>query len=140
MSTPTVPRGIRNNNPGNIRWGSPWQGLVPQDQATDQSFCQFTTPQYGIRAMAKIFTTYQTQYGLTSTQAIINRWAPPNENNTGAYVSAVASALGAAPGDPIDVTNMTTMCSLIAAVIKHENGIQPYDAATIQQGVALAQG
>ncbi len=37
-------RGIRNNNPGNIRWGDDWKGLVPQAQRTVKSFCQFTGP------------------------------------------------------------------------------------------------
>lgn len=138
-TTPTAPRGIRNNNPGNIRWGSPWQGLVPRDAATDQSFCQFTAPQYGIRAMAKVFTTYATQYGLNTIQGIISRWAPPNENNTPAYVASVAQAVGTDANTPIDVTNPGTMALLIKAVIQHENGMQPYDDATIAQGGALAQ-
>ena len=41
-------RGIRNNNPANIRRGSTWKGLVPflVDSVTnqryyDKSFCQF---------------------------------------------------------------------------------------------------
>lgn len=38
------PRGIRNNNPGNIRWGDDWKGLVPKEQRTDKAFCQFVAP------------------------------------------------------------------------------------------------
>ncbi|EEG5547188.1 structural protein, partial [Salmonella enterica subsp. enterica] len=33
-----TPRGIRNNNPGNIRWGDDWQGLVAKSQRTDKAF------------------------------------------------------------------------------------------------------
>lgn len=54
-----LPRGIRNNNPGNIRWGSDWQGLISEEERTDKSFCQFQDPVYGLRAMVKIIFTYQ---------------------------------------------------------------------------------
>lgn len=52
-------RGIRNNNPGNIRWGDEWKGLVPETQRTDKSFCQFKSAEYGIRAMIIILRNYQ---------------------------------------------------------------------------------
>ena len=140
MSTPTVPRGIRNNNPGNIRWGAAWQGLVPPAQRTDASFCQFTDPSWGIRAIAKIMLTYADAYNLNTVQGVINRWAPPNENNTRAYVSSVAQSMGVAPADQIDVHVDTVMCSLVKAIILHENGQQPYPDALIEQGVSLAGG
>ena len=55
-------RGERNNNPGNIRHGSKWQGLSAQQ--TDPSFCQFVSPEYGIRAIYKLLQTYQKKYEL----------------------------------------------------------------------------
>jgi hypothetical protein len=34
-----IPRGIRNNNPGNIKKNSvDWNGLVPEDEQTDNTF------------------------------------------------------------------------------------------------------
>ena len=138
MSTPTLPRGIRNNNPGNIRWGDAWQGLVSQDQRTDPTFCQFTDAVYGIRAMVRIFGKYSDAYGLNTVAGIINRWAPPSENNTLAYVLNVARLIGVAPDDKINVHNTAIMDTLIKAVIQHENGEQPYDTATIDKGIALA--
>ncbi len=140
MSTPTVPRGIRNNNPGNIRWGASWQGLVQPAQRTDPSFCQFTAPSWGIRAIAKVMLTYADAYNLNTVQGVINRWAPPNENNTQAYVQSVAQSMGVAPADSIDVHVDTVMCSLVKAIILHENGQQPYPDALIEQGVSLAGG
>jgi hypothetical protein len=140
MSAPasTAPRGIRNNNPGNIRWGDAWQGLIDPSQRTDPSFCQFTEPVYGIRAMARIFAKYSDAYGLTTVRGIIGRWAPPSENNTDAYVQNVANLIGVGPDDKINVHDTRTMDTLIKAVIQHENGQQPYDTATIDKGVALA--
>ena len=140
MSTPTVPRGIRNANPGNIRWGAAWQGLVPSAQRSDPSFCQFTDPVYGIRAIAKVMLTYADVYHLNTVQGVIGRWAPPNENNTAAYVLSVAQSMGVGPAVPIDVHVDTVMCSLVKAIIQHENGQQPYPDALIEQGVSLAGG
>lgn len=130
----TEPRGIRNNNPGNIRRdGTGWLGLAPQQ--TDPDFFQFTTPEYGIRAIARILKSYQRE-GITTLQEAIGRWAPPVENNTQAYVSAVCSACGVNPGDTIDLT--AKLPQVIPAIIQHENGEQPYSAQTISYAIAMA--
>ena len=73
--TTKQPRGIRNNNPGNIRRnGDPWQGLA-KDQ-TDREFFTFQSAVYGIRALARLLITYQDKYGLCTIEGIITRWAP----------------------------------------------------------------
>ncbi|KGT86270.1 structural protein [Erwinia typographi] len=120
-------RGIRNNNPGNIRWGDDWKGLVPQAQRTDKSFCQFTGPEYGIRAMIIILRNYQRKYGLKTIDGIIRRWAPPNENDTAAYIKSVALATGTDADKPIDLSDSRKLFPLLQAIIKHENGSQPYE-------------
>ncbi|MFN2046969.1 structural protein [Pantoea agglomerans] len=120
-------RGIRNNNPGNIRWGDEWQGLVPKSQRTDRSFCQFTSPEYGIRAMIIILRNYQHNYGLCSIADMIKRWAPPNENNTRAYINSVAQATETGVDHPIDLTDSRKLFLLLQAIIQHENGSQPYE-------------
>ncbi len=128
-------RGIRNNNPGNIeKNGINWDGLSPTQ--TDSRFYQFQTPEYGIRAMARILKTYQSAYGLNTIEQIINRWAPPNENNTASYVEHVSAAVGVEPGQIINVNDI--MPELIAAIIKHENGKNPYSEQTIEKGVMMA--
>src|SRR3569623_742027 len=70
-----TPRGIRNNNPGNIRWGEDWRGLVAPAQRTDPDFCQFVAPVYGIRAIGKILLTYQAR-GILMLHRILRTWAP----------------------------------------------------------------
>lgn len=133
-----IPRGVRNNNPGNIRWGSPWQGLVDQAESTDKSFCQFTDPKWGIRAIAKIMLTYYDRYDLNTVNKIIHRWAPPSENDTSAYVDAVASHLGVYDNDVINVHLAPVMRKLVEGIIYHENGIQPYSKDVINSGLSLA--
>ena len=129
-----LPRGIRNNNPGNIRHGDSWRGLAPGQ--TDPDFCVFTSPEYGIRAMARILLNYQKKYGIRTVDGIISRWAPPSENNTKSYIAAVARACQVAPTEIIDIAEY--LPDIVQAIIHHENGMQPYDAATLQRGLALA--
>ncbi|MBZ6394980.1 structural protein [Pantoea brenneri] len=131
-------RGIRNNNPGNIRWGENWRGLVPGAQRTDKAFCQFVSPEYGIRAMMIILTHYQMQHGLSTIAGIIHRWAPPDENDTQAYIDSVVAVTGIPAHQHINVTDSTTMLKLIQAIIVHENGYQPYDAAVLKRAEKLA--
>lgn len=120
-------RGIRNNNPGNIRWGDEWKGLVPEGQRNDKSFCQFKSPEFGIRAMIIILRNYQSKYGLKTITGIIKRWAPPNENDTQAYIRSVSQATGTDADKPIDLTDSRKLFPLLQAIIKHENGTQPYE-------------
>lgn len=128
-------RGIRNNNPGNIRRsGIQWQGMSAQQ--TDPEFVQFITPEYGIRALSHVLDTYSGSYGLNTVRGIIGRYAPSSENNTTAYINAVAQALGVLPDQAIDV--QARKADLIEAIITHENGINPYTLAAIQYGAAMS--
>ena len=128
-------RGIRNNNPGNIRHSnSQWQGLSTEQ--TDASFVQFDSPVYGIRALAKLLKNYQSRYGLYTVRELINRWAPPSENITSAYVEHVARVAGVDPDEQININDK--MVPVVTAIIKHENGGNPYSANTISEGIGLA--
>jgi len=132
------PRGIRNNNPGNIRWCDEWQGLVPKSQRTDKSFCQFISPEYGIRAMIVILRNYQSKYGLRTITGMIKRWAPPNENNTQAYINSVVQATGTEADQPIDLLDSRKLFPLLQAIIQHENGSQPYEFNVFVSALDLA--
>ncbi len=129
-------RGERNNNPGNIRLSSvQWQGQIA---GADTAFVTFATPADGIRALAKLLKNYQAKYGLNTIRGIINRYAPPSENNTSAYVSAVSADMGIGPDAPLNLGDAGTLDALVTAIIHHENGRVSYAAAVISEGVALA--
>lgn len=131
-----APRGIRNNNPGNLENnGIQWQGLSPTQ--TDSRFYQFENPVWGIRALARTLKTYRERYGLDTAEEIINRWAPQFENDTSAYARAVANAIGTDPETPITDTPENRL-KLVKAIIKHENGAQPYPDDLIAEGIARA--
>jgi len=131
----TKPRGIRLNNPGNIRHGDDWRGMAP-DQP-DSDFVLFTDPRFGIRAMVRILKSYERR-GIRTVSEIINTWAPPIENNTAAYVASVAGRMGVTPSTPVDLDNKDQVVELLQAIVLHENGQQPYNRATIEQGYELA--
>ena len=133
-------RGIRNHNPGNIeRTSIRWQGMSA-DQSGDPRFVVFDSAEYGVRALARVLQNYANQ-GRITVRAIIERWAPPSvngrvENDTGAYVNAVAAALNVNPDSPINVGS--ALPDLVRAIIRHENGFNPYSDDTINAGVRMA--
>lgn len=127
-------RGLRNNNPGNIRKSATgWQGMSI-DQSGDSAFVQFASPVYGIRAMGKILTNYMAR-GINTIQDIVSTWAPSVENDTAAYIAAVSRQTGIAAGSMVTSADLP---ALVNAIITHENGINPYPPELIQQGIGLA--
>ncbi len=132
------PRGVRNNNPGNLEASSsnPWIGQT----GSDGRFAKFETPEHGIRALGRNLISYQRQ-GIDTVGEIINRWAPPSDNNdTAAYIKAVCAQLGVTANQPLDASNPDTLQALCAAIIKHENGTQPYSPDQLSTGVSAALG
>ncbi len=130
------PRGILNNNPGNIRrTGIDWRGEVPDAEKTDALFEQFTAPEWGIRAMAREILT-SLRRGQTTIREIITEWAPPAENPTAAYIENVAARTGIDADTPLDAAR--DLPAVVGAIIVQENGFNPYPADLISQGIRLA--
>ncbi|ELE9701325.1 hypothetical protein [Enterobacter kobei] len=131
-------RGIRNNNPGNLEFSktNPWVGQT----GDDGRFAKFETPEHGIRALGRNLLSYQRQ-GIDTVSDIINRWAPPSDNNnTDAYIQAVCAQLGVTADQQLDASNPDTLKALCAAIIQHENGSQPYSDQQLATGVSAAIG
>ena len=128
-------RGIRNNNPGNIRKSATvWAGQAPPEAQTDPAFVTFTRPEYGIRAMAKVLKSYFAR-GIDTLQEVATTWAPPSENDTAAYVKSLEELTGLQPTARLSPADLPR---LIPAIIQHENGAQPYSPALITQGISLS--
>lgn len=142
-----IPRGIRNNNPGNIDFHEnvKWQGLVMNMERTDERFCQFKDPTWGVRAIAVILINYQDKHHINTVRDIVNRWAPSVENNTVGYITAICNATGFGAVEPLDLHRYEALCPLVEAIIRHENGIGPkatpntwYDRTVIDAGLQRA--
>lgn len=113
-----VPRGIRNNNPGNIEDGA-FARSLPGYVGSDGRFAIFDDPSSGEAAQTRLLGSY-VQRGFDTPTEIINRWAPPSDNNpTGAYINYVAQRAGIGPNDRVTEDKIP----LIAQAIREfENG------------------
>jgi len=134
-------RGLRNNNPGNVRIGSDWNGLADRANMTDEQLaetemCVFAHPAYGIRVIVYLLLKYQSNYGLDTLYEIISRYAPSVENDTNAYADYVSQKAGVDPHANIDISVPETLRAVVMAIIKHENGSNPY-TYEIDDGIAL---
>lgn len=115
-------RGLRNNNPGNIRRNSDhFKGEVIPSQ--DRDFKQFESMAYGYRAMFKILTNYYNRYGLKTIRQLISRWAPPSENETEIYIRRVSDWSGIPAEKVIDITVPEPLTAIVAAMSRMENGV-----------------
>ena len=129
------PRGIRNNNPGNVR-ANPNVMWQHQSGVDGEGFIVFNDPVYGIRCLCMVFRHYVEYDGLTTLRQMIDRWAPPVENDTGAYVEDVARYVNADPDAPYDIhANSLALCK---AIILHENGECPYSEGQLLRGIHLS--
>ena len=141
MNTRGIPRGIRNHNPGNVEYhidGDEWDGMCEEQE--DGRFLQFDEAVMGIRCIAKLLLNYQARSQCQSVKDIINRWAPPFENDTTAYIEHVAALLEVEPEDEIRLRtrDLDKLPILIKAIIQHENGVQPYSNELIDEAIEKA--
>lgn len=115
-------RGIRNNNPGNIRLSrTVWKGEIRPSR--DKEFCQFRTMAYGYRALIRLLQNYRRNSGCRTVADFINRWAPPSENNTSGYIACVCREMQVPTTYVPDVKDRATMCAMASAISQVENGV-----------------
>lgn len=119
-TTRKKPRGIRNNNPLNIRVGNSWRGEV--EHPTDHVFEQFQEMRYGVRAAFKILKNYITRHKLDTISKIVKRWAPANENDTEAYIKQVCLLADRKRGEKLEFKK-EDMIPLFKGMCFVENGL-----------------
>ena len=130
------PIGIRQNNPGNIRVGESWLGSLPPRKG--DAFCRFEAPVWGLRAMACLLRNYYRRHGLRTIRQVVARWAPSNENNVEAYVRSVAEHSGLPADTAMDFSSADVLRRIIPAMVRHENGRNPYTPELIDQAIVLS--
>lgn len=127
-------RGLRNNNPLNIRMGIKWQGLATP--AHDGAFARFESMTWGARAALVLLRNYvsgaNTSHKKFDTLTkIISRWAPPSENNTNAYIARVALSTGINPYERIQASDRSKIVAIASAMAEVECG-QKLDKAIFE--------
>ena len=119
-ATTRLPRGIRNNNPLNIRKSqNNWLGKVA---GLDKDFETFDTMEHGIRAAFVIVRTYIRKHNCTTVTQLINRWAPATENDTSQYVASVLRLSLTSAKEPLRFERRLQMCTILWAMHIVENG------------------
>lgn len=115
------PRGIRNNNPGNIEDGS-FARRMPGYTGSDGRFAKFASAENGQTAIDSLLASYGGR-GINTVGGVINRWAPPSDNNpTSSYAATVAKGMGIGPNDQIDLGDPAIRQKIAAGIVGFENG------------------
>ena len=136
-------RAVRNNNPGNIERGAKWQGLTPlaemsDEQRDEKRFAVFKSPKWGFRALLRTLITYQDKYDVNAIGSTINRWAPPSENDTRAYVRHVCELSGRSADEPLNYHEWKDARPVVKAIATHECGGWFFDEKDLDAGLRLA--
>ncbi|MCK9618647.1 MAG: structural protein P5 [Lentimicrobiaceae bacterium] len=130
-----LPRGLRNNNPGNIiKGGEPYKGeKVP---SSDTRFRQFISIEWGYRALIHLLCRYIEHYKRNTIEKIISAWAPDIENDTEEYIADVVSWTGISRSSSINVNDTEKLVKIAMAISRKENGIKPSESE-IRAGLQL---
>ena len=115
-------RGIRNNNPLNIRHSnSKWKGM--RGEQTDKAFVQFEERVYGYRAAFVLISNYIVK-GFNTIKKIITRWAPASDgNNTRSYISHVSSTTDIPADKTLYFDEEEKMVEIVRSMAQIESGI-----------------
>ncbi|CAB5530508.1 Uncharacterised protein [Escherichia coli] len=128
-----APRGIRNNNPGNIDFRGQAGATLEKPGGR---FARFETAYDGLKALSRQLMRYfegkTTGKPLKTLNDIISTWAPGNENNTAAYIAQMSKMMGVAPDAILNLKDPQVMSSLMNGIIHHENGRNPYPSELVR--------
>ena len=129
-----LPRGLRNNNAGNIRKSST-RYLGEVRPSSDKAFKQFETRGWGYRAIFVLLESYSKR-GFKTLRQMINRYAPPIENNTNRYINRLCSLALIEPHSRVNTADHDKMVAIVAAISTIENGVKA-DMAAVERGWQL---
>lgn len=133
-SRPGASRAERNNNPGNLEFRGQ-AGAVPEDGSG--RFAKFGSASEGVSALVKQLQRYGSR-GIDSLDKIISKYAPPNENDTQAYIDVLSQKLGVAPGEKLDLNDPGTLSGLVKGISRHESGSDFLSNQDVLSGINMA--
>lgn len=122
--------GFRNHNPGNLK-------AAPNSTGKRGKFSTFASDDDGLSAMARQLMLYGDR-GNNTPGGIIQTYAPSSENNTRAYIDDVSSRTGYDSRQRLDLHNPEVLKTLMAAMIQHEQGSQPYTEEQLKKAIQSA--
>ena len=131
--------GQRINNPYNIRQYD--QGFLGE-AGEDSGFVRFDDPMYGVRAADRVLTTYGTNRGINTIRGLINRFAPPSENDTSSYVNYISGQLGIDPDAEVDLSDPEMRARILSpmAMMESRSEYSPGQITGMIEQANLRQG
>jgi len=131
-------RGILLNNPMNLMEVASinWQGEIKPTHDPDGRLCEFDTMQNGLRAGIDNLKNKQVKHGLNTWATIIPVYAPPDENDTEAYIAAMEKWTGVDRNAQLNLLDPGFLAKATAVMIRHEQGSDPCSADMIAQEVS----
>lgn len=130
-----IPIGILNNNPTNIRVSKTFKWLGETE--SKGAFCKFIDRKFAYRATFILFHSYITKHGCRTLRDIINRWAPPSENQTAVYLRTVSNMSNYPEMVTVDLGDEDMMCKIVKAMVYVEVGMHE-NIDAIREGYKLA--
>lgn len=132
------PRGIRNNNPGNLNYAG--QAGATKEAGENGRFAVFSSMQEGVGALYRQLQLYFKR-GVNTIEAIVNKYAPAGDNNNvAAYIQQLVGATGKGSGDKLSGEDTDTVFKLMRGIINHENGKGYLSDTDIMGGIQLGSG
>lgn len=134
----TMPRGIRNNNPGNLNYAG--QAGATLEGGEGGRFAVFESMQHGVAALYKQLQLYFKR-GINTLSSIVKTYAPASDNNNvDAYISALTKATGKGANEVLDSGDTATIARLMKGIVDHENGKGYISSSDIMGGIQLGAG
>lgn len=134
----SAPRGIRNNNPGNLNFAG--QSGATKEGGEGGRFAVFESMEQGVAALYRQLQIYFKK-GVNTLSSIVKTYAPASDgNNVDAYVSALSKATGKGANEKIDAGDTNTIARLMKGIVDHENGKGYISSSDIMGGIQLGAG
>lgn len=134
----SAPRGIRNNNPGNLNYAG--QAGATLEGGEGGRFAVFESMQHGVAALYKQLQLYFKR-GINTLSSIVKTYAPASDNNNvDAYISALTKATGKGANEVLDSGDTATIARLMKGIVDHENGKGYISSSDIMGGIQLGAG
>ncbi|QIU92152.1 hypothetical protein [Yokenella regensburgei] len=108
----------KNNNPLNIRY-SPNNNWNGKGDNNGSGFENFESADHGFRAGLKLMRNHISN-GSDTLSSLINKWAPPSENDTAQYAQSVSKKTGIPVDAKLDPNNAQQMTSIAKAMAQQE--------------------
>lgn len=113
--------GMLLNNPFDLEITNiPWRGKITP--GADKTFEQFDTMEHGLRAGFMDLLSAFNKHKRTTIKAIVTPYAPPEENNTDAYIAAVCKYTGYGEDDALNMNDLDCLLSVGEAILIQEQG------------------